>query len=823
MDDISLQKAVLKILSNWQGIESLKELFWTQLNYDRVNETLSREGFPRIVDSALADDPLFFASAGQFQIIYCPLNSGNLRLTDERAIVNRLLREHPYALFVFSNSSDKEIWHLVNAKEISEQVTKRENVRKRRILRRITIGPEERLRTAAERIAMLDIATITDISPLSIQELHDQAFDVEKVTTAFFEDYQKVFDDLQHKLNKQVDDPKWAHNYALQLLNRIMFIYFIQRKRWLGNNPEFIKTFWEVYKDSNSPKDSFFKSWLNVLFFEAFNNKFQAGRSDYQYFPDDIRKALALAPYLNGGLFTENELDNEYPFDISDDFFYILFDRFKGETPGFLEKYNFTISEDTPFDQEVAVDPEMIGKVYESLVNIKSEGISEEDQRGTAGIFYTPRIEIDMMCRLALVDYLTNHLGKEYKSLFYEFIFAYDPDEKEDADNQFTRENLWKNVDSLLRNIAVVDPACGSGSFLVGMLGVLDDLQERVNNQLGRSEDQYNRRKRIIGQSLYGVDVMDWAVHVAELRLWLQLMIETDIHPSQLQFKPLLPNLSFKVRQGDSLVQEIGGLNFTLHRTSLELPSDIKGKITKLKGEKIKFYNSDKSGSVDALKQKEQILFSDLLFAKQHAIENRLKIIDNDLSAKHGELFDRETQTVSEKDAKELENEKQMLNIELERVEKARDALRNTQEVPFVWDIAFVEVFEGEKDGFDIVIGNPPYVRQELIAPPDQQESDYTASQWRKVKSEYKSKLQRSVASAYPDFFDYKVGKKTFRKIGARSDLYIYFYLHGLSLLNSKGSFCFITSNSWLDVGYGKDLQEFLLKNCHVKIRQLVL
>nr|MBC8234781.1 Eco57I restriction-modification methylase domain-containing protein [bacterium] len=114
--------------------------------------------------------------------------------------------------------------------------------------------------------------------------------------------------------------------------------------------------------------------------------------------------------------------------------------------------------------------------------------------------------------------------------------------------------------------------------------------------------------------------------------------------------------------------------------------------------------------------------------------------------------------------------------------------------------------------------GNPPYVRQELIAPPDQQENAYTTTQWRKTKKEYKDKLRRSVAAAYPNFFDYKLGRKTFRKIDAKSDLYVYFYLHGLSLLSPKGSFCFITSNSWLDVGYGKDLQEFLLKHSHVKI-----
>lgn len=239
-----------------------------------------------------------------------------------------------------------------------------------------------------------------------------------------------------------------------------------------------------------------------------------------------------------------------------------LFDRFDNSSPGFLEHYNFTVAEDTPLDQEVAVDPEMIGKVYESLVNIKFEGKVETDQRGEAGIFYTPRVEIDLMCRLALTDWLTNHLGKEYKTLIRRAVCAYFHDEKQSADNALLNANLIRRIYDLLVKITVLDPACGSGSFLVGMLLVLDNLLTRLSRILGVEETSYERRKLIIGQSLYGVDVMDWAVHVAELRLWLQLVVETDLEPAELRFRPLLPNLSFKVRCGDSLVQEIAGVQF---------------------------------------------------------------------------------------------------------------------------------------------------------------------------------------------------------------------------------------------------------------------
>ena len=230
---------------------------------------------------------------------------------------------------------------------------------------------------------MLDAESLD--SPLEIQARHDKAFDVEAVTKQFFENYKSVFQCLQDDLADQTNDKQWAHDYALQFLNRCMFLYFIQRKRWLGNDTEFLKTFWESYRTSNQPVDSFVERWLNVMFFEAFNNKFHGG---HRQFPDEIRRALSSAPYLNGGLFTENDLDDRHNFQISDSRFKAIFN--------FLESYNFTIAEDSPLDQEVAVDPEMIGKVYESLVNVSEE----TDERGDAGIFYTPRTEIDLMCRL---------------------------------------------------------------------------------------------------------------------------------------------------------------------------------------------------------------------------------------------------------------------------------------------------------------------------------------------------------------------------------------------------------------------------------------
>jgi len=803
---------IYNVLRNLEGLEPLKKLFWSELSYERVKKNIPRKSFSKVASESLLEAPLLLASGGYenaFHIIYARFNSDKLLLTPERSIVSRLLNEHPYALFIFSNRNQR-LWHFVNVKYVKD-TAQAEKRKTRRIFRRITIGPDEKLRTASERIDLLDLAKVgkDGISALEIQHAHDRAFDVEAVTKQFYDDYCKVFKSIRKDISDQTKDWTWAHEYALQFLNRCMFLYFVQRKRWLGNDIEFVRTFWESYNAEPQKKNSFFSEWLSVLFFEAFNNRFHGG---HKQFPDEIKKALQGAPYLNGGLFRENELDGKYAFNISDQLFTQVFD--------FLEKYNFTISEETPFDQEVAVDPEMIGKVYESLVNVSPE----TDERGQAGIFYTPRTEIDMMCRLALVDNLANHLGEKHKNLLYEAVFAIEAEEKKEADRALERVNLWPKLDETLRKIAIVDPACGSGSFLVGMLLILDDLSMRANNILGIDETTYARRKRIIGSNLYGVDVMRWAVHVAELRLWLQLVIESELEDWELKARPLLPNLSFKIRCGDSLVQEVGGVNMSHLKAHIALPASLKGRLTSFKGEKAKFYNNDMTCEYrdeKQLFQQELKFFKEIIFTQVKDIQGEIKKTKAALRqerARDIDMFTGEKEVqFKQMEMRDAERQKRIeeLSEEMERLTKSSSALKTAQDVPFVWDIAFVEIFSDEKKGFDIVIGNPPYVRQESIADPRTPREDVTPEN----KREYKAKLAQSVYEAFLKFFGYNAKSGAVgHKIDAKSDLYIYFYLHGLSLLNPKGSFCFITSNSWLDVGYGKDLQEFLLRQCSIRM-----
>ncbi len=787
-------------------MNGLKRLFWEELNYDHANLPIQTADWDEELRNKFAEPPVLFATAANedaFHIIYARLANEKMSITLERAIITRLVKEHPHSLVVFSNASQNH-WHFVNT--IYE---KDEKAQRRRIIRRISVSKEDRLRTASERIALLDTSLaqqdLFGLDPFTLQRQHEQAFDVEAVTEQFFNEYKGVFSALLAELERQTGDRAWAHDFALQFLNRLMFLYYIERKRWLGDDPDFLHNYWRAYRTNHREPDSFVSKWLEILFFEAFNKKFSAGRSDISEIPEKFRNALQLAPWLNGGLFTKNELDTRRPYRIQD----AMVERILN----FLNRYNFTISEDTPLDQEVAVDPEMIGKVYESLVNVSSE----TDEQGDAGIFYTPRIEIDLMCRLALVDWLANHLPDVQKSVLYEFVFAFDPEDKVAADQELTRLNLWSTVDRLLNELTVLDPACGSGSFLVGMLLILDDLLARCAAALNREELPYDRRKRIVGNSLYGVDIMEWAVHVAELRLWLQLVIDTEINPHELQFKPLLPNLSFKIRRGDSLVQEIGGINLGRQRSGGQLPRSLAGKINALKSEKMKYFNNAedrKYRTLQEVQQDERLLFREIIEAELQSKINRqdeLKLALAPATNLFGEVQNPQIRLDTVLKKQELEQ----VNESIEKLRQALQIVKSTSTIPFVWDISFVEIFEGEKGGFDIVIGNPPYVRQEKIHDPALPAAQVT----KENKREYKDKLARAVYATYPQTFGYRPASgKAAWSLDKKSDYYIYFYFICLSLLNEKGSFCFITSNSWLDVGYGADLQRFLLTRSQIKL-----
>jgi hypothetical protein len=624
----------------------------------------------------------------------------------------------------------------------------------------------------------------------------EKAFSIDKVTEEFFEDYQEQFFHIRDKVLEQIEDVHDAHEFTLQFMNRMMFVYFVDKKGWLeGEEGEsYIQWLWDKYRQQGGLKDEsedrFHDEWLDNLFHKAFNNKFTSNPE----LPEEINRSFQKAPYLNGGLFRENSL-SKLDVDLNDS---LIEDIIKD----FFERYNFTIKEDSPVDKEVAVDPQMIGYVYESLSNVAEQLEDlDKDSRKEFGIFYTPKEEVYFMVRRSLVEYLNNNTDVSKRKI-YKLVFAESDEEKDDARDEIS-SGEFNTITRTLRQMDAVDPACGSGAFLVGIIDVIAEIYRIAENKDKRQFDMFETKKKIIQESIYGVDVKDWAINASELRLFLQLLIETDVDKEKIQQDALLPNLRANLRVGDSLVQDIDGMFFDLRRSQLSV--DSKTWMDEIKKEKSYFFDSrskSKYKNIGDIKGDEIKFFRQVITDKIQELEEKLNEEDTKQQTLNGE-----TQEPSGNEKRQITRKKKKTKQRMEKLEELKQEVTQTQEkMPLIWEVAFAEVFNTERkeeSGFDLLIGNPPYVRQEDIAPPNMDSDEVT----KQDKKDYKNKLIESVQNRMPQV----------EKISKRSDLYIYFYFHGLSLINDEGTFAFITSNSWLDVGYGKELQKFLCKHVPIK------
>jgi len=756
-----------------------------KINFSPLDKTQFE--FPQRA-SDLIEEFYIVSDYTSFQIYFAKTKS--MRRTDFRTIIEPFYRRYPQVNTLFIFTTDFSEIAFVSPYRITY------DSKVKILLRTLYLDPSSPYHTDLEVLEMLRISP-NEQFPEIIWQKHKEAFNVERVTKEFFEAYKNALTFIRDKVlipQRKADYSK-CHSFAQQLLSRIMFLYYLQKKGWLKwknyvPDKRYIKNLWEKYKKYRENKDTFYSLWLSQLFFSAFNKKHEYLKSQL---PDEIKESFNLMPFLNGGLFTKNELD-EIDFKIPDTVFELLFETdTQDKNKGFLERFNFTVREDTPLDVEVAVDPEMLGKVYESLI--------AEEERQKVGIFYTPRVEIDLMCRLSLVEYLFEETKIPKDDLI---TLIFEPQEIENYDNL---ENLRK-IKSALDSVKIVDPCVGSASFLVGMMNVLVEIHSNLTRKIEkREENLFALKQKIILENLYGVDVKDWAVMVGELRLWLSLIIETDEKYMDIYTKPLLPNLSFKMRQGDSLVEEIVGQKIMLRKEFAILSPTLKTKVQELADRKAQFFSGGRSAD---LKEKEEIeklendIFKEIVeqkISEYKKEKEKINVQIKHLSSQQLGMFGTKAKEFKDEQRK-LENKLQQIENEISKLEKVKMELqRKTSKDYFLWEIDFAEVFY-EKGGFDIVIGNPPYVRQELIAYPLDREDDFSPEEWKRRKSEYKEKLVESVNLLWDNV-----------KIDRRSDLYVYFYYHGLSILKPGGIFCFINSNSWLDVGYGAGLQEFLLKN----------
>ncbi len=678
------------------------------------------------------------------------------------------LQQSDGGIFIFSDQRGDFRFSLVYPEAIG----------KRRLwsnFRRFTyfVSREFTNKTFLKQIGEKDFSKFNDIKA---------AFSVSAVTDLFykefFEIYDKVVASVRNKNNSISEES--ARDFVLLFSIRTVFLGFIQKKKWLGGDEKFIQNFFQEYKNGFIGKNEFYAGWLAPLFFEALNSpqgrKVAYGNND---FSKEMEEKLQMAPYLNGGLFRQKI---GY-----DDNGWVIPDQEIGDFFDFLFAHSFTIEENSLDDEDLQLNPEFLGIIFERLVN-KADGA-----------VYTPRPEVDLMCRLSLVKWLEKNLENPVKAdNLYELFFRESENEEDQKQGSFSKKEALEIAEKLA-NLSICDPAVGSGAFLVGMMQVLDEIETSLGGRFGiEMRNVFERKKEIIKKSLYGVEVKEWAVWICQLRLWLSLFVDA---PDELKnsSEPILPSLDFKVRQGDSLVQRIGSKAFPVSGHNAALSKSIKDKITKLKNLKLEYFDNKSELKDWELRQRELGIYEEILSVEIKEKEDELKKLKNLKPTKLVSLFGEEE---IKQQSLELDKEKiKSLEMEISELRAQKKALRSGGK-PLVWSIEFAEVF-AEKNGFDLIIGNPPYVRQEEIADPTGKIKD---------KKEYKNYLEEMVKLDFPDDFPKKA------KINAQSDLYTYFYIRGLRLLNPQGIHTFICSNSWLDVGYGVWLQNFLLKRCPVEL-----
>lgn len=522
------------------------------------------------------------------------------------------------------------------------------------------VGELEPNHTAQSRLVELLIKDYP-----SLEEI-EEAFNVEKVSKEFFANYKELFlqlvDDLKNiranddRINTEFTLKSITEaNFCKKLLGQLVFLYFIQKKGWLGvpkdknwgeGDKQFLR---HTFERAVNEGKNFFNDYLEPLFYDALAN----GERDEQYF----NLLDCKIPFLNGGLFETiggySWVDTDI---ILDNTIFSNSNKTKAGDIGdgildVFDRYNFTVKEDEPLEKEVAVDPEMLGKVFEELLEVQD--------RKSKGAFYTPREIVHYMCQESLINYLctelnvpdenshseldseSNNLTKQDISDFIHHSDKFSEREniatqKDDSNSVYVhilsdsiRQNA-QSIDRALENIKICDPAIGSGAFPVGMLNEIVRARIALVDsgflKEAKKRSVYEYKRQAIQNSIYGVDIEPGAVEIAKLRLWLSLVVEED----DITNIKALPNLDYKIVCGNSLLNvERNLFNDSLYRRLEEL--------------KPQFFNETRKGEKRRLKKEIDAIIKEL-----------------------------------------------------------------TKDGTFDFEIYFSEVFH-EKGGFDIVIANPPY------------------------------------------------------------------------------------------------------------------
>ena len=668
---------------------------------------------------------------------------------------------------------------------------------------------------------------IKNDSAIPLLEEIEAAFSIEKVTKEFFEKYKQLFIELKESIDQVLEDDDEIKNdfknkgittpdFAKKLLGQIVFIYFLQKKGWLGiakdeengklkewgtGSKSFLR---DLFNKKIVPYSNFFNDTLEPLFYDAL----AVERDKHYYSPFKCK-----IPFLNGGLF-EPMCDynwQETEFLIDNSIFEKILDTF--------DEFNFTVKEDEPLEKEVAVDPEMLGKVFENLLDVKD--------RKSKGAFYTPREIVHYMCQQSLINYLETNAQdwgatrKDIETFIHFSDFASSNDQKllieiaelkekvvlsnnkdkiqKDLLDRVNQLNLPKSVlrnkekiDKLLADIKVVDPAVGSGAFPVGMMNEIVKARSVLSTFLDgtQNNDQktlYDLKRETIENCLYGVDIDSSAVDITKLRFWLSLIVdENDIN----NIKPL-PNLDHKIMCGNSLLEEFED-NKLFDENMLAKPEEnhnfeieqIDSKIEKLNQQLHEIYTGKTKGinkveiknEISKLeKRKKKIQSSPSQNIQQLALdqveshrrsESQRKL--SELKKLHKKYFDEHSKVVKDKLIKQIDDLEWELIEETLKESGNNDSILKLNQYKkakykpfFLWKLHFSDVFERDNPGFDVVIGNPPYVK------------------------EYTNK----------NAFD---GLRNLPYYQGKMDLWYFFGCIGIDNLRKNGIECYIAPNNWI-------------------------
>jgi len=475
-------------------------------------------------------------------------------------------------------------------------------------------------------------------------------FSLKKITKRFYEDFSEIFHEKLKPAIKGLEQREENLTAYTQLVvNRILFLMFVQQKGWLDEDKQYIQN---KYQECKNRKLNLYEDFFEPLFFEALN---------VEGIPDN--EILGKIPYLNGGLFEKRDIE-ENVF-IEDEFFDVLLNPEEdeyGDKKGFLLRYKLSLSESNPAEQELVVDPEFIGRIFEMFM--------QSEERSEKGAFYTPKEITQYMSKNSLKYYLQEDFPNRKKEIS-QFMANYEIWE------DITTEKLNKLEDKL-KNVKIVDPGVGSGAFIISMLEELVRLTESINEELGLEKDRFELKEDLIARNLYGVDLDPSGIELCKFRTWLHLI--QDLHIDLDEFlenneKYALPNLDFKFFVGNSLAGDFQPTNIR------KMMDDI-GKGTKHRGEGFQ----TKLNSADL----------------QELIEE-IEEVREDYMDVHGKEKDRLESKMS-KLMEEIDR-----HIQWEGSDFWMDEVVDSAGSSFKWTVNIPEVMLEEDGGFDIVIGNPPY------------------------------------------------------------------------------------------------------------------